>query len=213
MKDLTEIGLKYGTDKALDHKFTDIYNNIFTPLRNNELNILEIGIWDGASMKMLKEYFINSNICGIDIDDKTKFIEERINIEICNQAESEHLNKIFNGIEFDIIIDDGSHIISHQQISLKTLYPRLKQGGIYIVEDLHTSLYCENTHYNAKDCGYNQSNDESMLTTLKKLKRNDVWNTCYLSEQEFKDLKRDIDKIDIYYLNDLDSITGIIYKK
>jgi hypothetical protein len=41
----------------------------------------------------------------------------------------------------DIILDDGSHVAKHQEISFRTLFPMLKEGGLYVMEDLHTAYW------------------------------------------------------------------------
>ena len=66
MISLVELGLKYPTSKG-KHGFLEIYENYFEKLRNNELNILEIGVENGDSLRVWSNYFVNSKICGIDI--------------------------------------------------------------------------------------------------------------------------------------------------
>lgn len=135
MLSLTEIAKKYKTDKCLRHNYIqNFYEKIFNPLRNKKLNLLEIGIKNGASLRTWKEFFINAEIYGIDID---KVNVEGCHTEKCNQV---YCQDIFQDIQFDIIIDDGSHNWDHQQISFDILFPRLKKGGIYLIEDLHTSF-------------------------------------------------------------------------
>ena len=69
MQSLTEIGKKYGTDKVA-HNYTDTYDIAFRELREKPLNILEIGVWKGQSLRTFKEYFPNSKIYAIDIHNK-----------------------------------------------------------------------------------------------------------------------------------------------
>jgi len=85
---LTEIGTKYGTDKV-NHKFTQVYDEYFKLIREQKLNILEIGIWKGESLRTFKEYFPNSQIYAFDIEDKYlyKKIELILTLEI-NQTKS-----------------------------------------------------------------------------------------------------------------------------
>jgi|LakMenE01Jun11ns_1017448.scaffolds.fasta_scaffold9717584_2 hypothetical protein len=81
MKTLDEIGLNYYTDKAsYHHKYLDYYDTNLSAKRNNENNILEIGILFGQSTKMFKEYFTNSKIYSFDIEDKRNLAEDRIEI-------------------------------------------------------------------------------------------------------------------------------------
>jgi demethylmacrocin O-methyltransferase len=114
----------------------------FDDIRSEKLKILEIGVKLGYSVKMWKKYFYNSKICGIDIDNLKKFEEERIHIEQGDQRDPDFLNRI-SGLygPFDIVIDDGSHINEDIQKSFDCLFPLLKPGGLYIVEDLHACYW------------------------------------------------------------------------
>jgi hypothetical protein len=111
------------------------------------MKILEIGIggYDdpksgGESLRMWKNYFPNSMIYGIDIVDKKALEEDRIKIFTGSQDDEFFLNKVVTEAgELDIIIDDGSHINEHVIKSFNILFPALKEGGIYVVEDTHTS--------------------------------------------------------------------------
>jgi len=145
---LEEIADFYQTDKrASDHNYTEYYERYFEPLRYKELNIAEIGIlkhpsrpYEGASLLLWKDYFENSVIHGIDIMDHTAMTQDRIKIYIADQGDRHQLTNVFSKIgDLDIIIDDGSHFMHHQQISLAHLFRYLKSGGIYVIEDLHTS--------------------------------------------------------------------------
>ena len=205
-KTLTELGTLHQTDKV-DHGFTDVYEKLFAPLRKNKLNFLEIGIWEGGSIKMWRDYFTNATIYGADIEDK---YNDSI-IAVCNQEEESELLNLFKDVEFDVIIDDGGHTMKQQQITFKTMFPRLRSGGIFVIEDLHTSLYPD--FYVEENKEYNQKDDETTLSLLKCLKRMKNFQTKYIVINEFKALRQQISSIEIHYLNDLDSITGIIYKK
>jgi len=138
MNKLTEIGIKYGTDKAVYHKFTDFYfpwfENYIKP------DILEIGIYQGASIRMLNEFFGGTNILSLDIVNKIDFGQPNIEVKLCDQSNTVELLSCTAGREFDIIIDDGSHIVQHQLVTLGTMFSKVKPGGIYIVEDIHTSF-------------------------------------------------------------------------
>jgi len=97
--------------------------------------------------KNVEDYFnclgIKNKIVGIDIDPNAKQYQAgNIYIEIGSQADKQFLNNIeLSHGPFDIILDDGSHITSHQKQSFETLFPGLKSGGFYIVEDVCTSYW------------------------------------------------------------------------
>ena len=140
---LTDIGIKYGTDKATYHNFTEFYEEYFNHIRDKIESVLEIGIYTGSSLRMWKEYFFNAQIYGIDIDKNRLFKEDRIETYESSQIDFNRIYDIFNGKTIDIIIDDGSHIMSHQIKSFFYLRNFLKSGGFYIIEDLHTSYMYE----------------------------------------------------------------------
>ena len=130
---------KYNTDKY-EHGFIDVYEPYFNDLSNSK-HILEIGVYYGGSLKYLSDKFKDGNIYGIDIEDKTQYDEERVKTYIVNQEDRNSLDSFLKevDVEFDIIIDDGGHTMKQQQVSFGLLFKRLKKGGIYILEDLHTS--------------------------------------------------------------------------
>jgi hypothetical protein len=135
---LHDIGLKNNTDKATHHNFLNFYESKIGHLKNEKMNLLEIGFLRGNSIKMWLEYFVNANVYCIDIID-IDFTHERFHYTKISQEDKE-LKLLFNDNFFDIIVDDGSHITSHQLKSLEYLWSKLKYKGFYILEDLHTSF-------------------------------------------------------------------------
>jgi 23S rRNA U2552 (ribose-2'-O)-methylase RlmE/FtsJ len=138
---LTELGIKCQTDKAYFHLFTEFYMPYFEKYVDKNVCILEIGIATGASLRLLDSYFPNATIYAIDISEESVNIKFGNNIHtyLCSQDDFHKLQELFKGITFDIIIEDGSHLTSHQQTSLGFFFQYLNKGGIYICEDLHTS--------------------------------------------------------------------------
>ena len=139
MKTLTEIANYYGTDKGSSgHNYTQFYEQYFEVERNRFINLLEIGIDNGASLSMWEEYFPNARIDAFDIMDLKKFQKDRVNIHIGDQGNRNELNSIIKNINVtpNIIIDDGSHFADDQQISLGVLFDFLAPGGIYVIEDV-----------------------------------------------------------------------------
>ena len=148
MDELTRIGIDAGTDKAYYHTFTRFYEPYFAPLRNKPITILEIGINEGASLRMMQTYFPHAQIHAIDMNPMSiRTYGDRIHTYLCSQTDTAKLKALFGNMSFDIVIDDGSHMTSHQQISLGFLFPFLKPEGIYVCEDIHTSFvpYCIDT--------------------------------------------------------------------
>ena len=139
---LNDLAIKHNTDKAsFCHNYCPIYESLFGRWRHQVMSILEIGISEGASLRMWAEYFPSAIISGIDLEEFNQnhrgVLDERVFTYVADQSKRmELLNIIGKGQSFfDIIIDDGSHDQEHQIISLTTLYPFLKIGGIYVIED------------------------------------------------------------------------------
>ena len=136
--DLIQIGKKYPTSKNYSG-FIEIYEKYFSPLKNEKINILEIGVDKGDSLRLWKEYFSNAKICGIDLFEKNIVIDN-VEIFIGDQSDYSFLQTIVNKYhKFDVIIDDGSHLSKHIISSFNFLFPFLNDDGIYVVEDLQTS--------------------------------------------------------------------------
>jgi hypothetical protein len=139
---LEEIILRKGflTDKwhgfGRGHSYISFYDSFFRKMRYKKLCILEVGIYKGASIRLWEEYFPNSIIHGLEIVEDKCFNTKRIISHHGSSIDSEYTKKEFEGMEFDIIIDDGSHTIYNQISTFKNLYPFLKKGGYYIIEDI-----------------------------------------------------------------------------
>lgn len=144
-KTLDELALKYDTDKSSRfHSYTKQYEKYFEQLRNRPIKFLEIGFYIGASAHMWEDYFINGNLFFIDINPEIlKYLNDfkRIHLNFVDQGDPVALNNYIKevGGDFDIIIDDGGHTMLQQITSFNVLFPHVKSGGIYVIEDLHTS--------------------------------------------------------------------------
>lgn len=128
-----------------DH-YLDIYSEYLSKYRGQKVTMLEIGISHGGSLQLWKEYFgANCEIFAIDINPEcSKFAKDNIKIFIGSQADTEFLTDVANQIsELDFVLDDGGHFMDQQDISFEILFSKVKQGGLYIVEDTHTSYWPE----------------------------------------------------------------------
>ena len=124
----------------MDHGYLQHYNTHFKNIRNNKINILEIGVYKGESLRLWQDYFRNGMIYGLDIEDKYCYQDKRIKIFQGDQNDPSFLESVVSQIGgIDVIIDDGSHINEHVITSFNTLFPHLNQTGIYVIEDMHTS--------------------------------------------------------------------------
>ena len=139
---LDDIGLKFGTDKSsFAHDYLSFYEPFVEGKRNANLSILEIGVFNGQSLKTWEEYFPKATIVGVDITPAAKRFEAgRIKIEIADQSNIQQLSAVaLKHGPFDLVIEDGSHLCEHQITSLRTIFPFVRNDGIYIVEDLQTN--------------------------------------------------------------------------
>ena len=126
-----------------DHYF-EIYDKHFSRFKNNEIVILEIGVSQGGSLQMWKDYFGDrAKIYGIDIDPRCKSFEEKnIEIFIGSQSDKKFLKDVIEKIpKLDILIDDGGHSMKQQIVSFELLFDHIKENGVYFCEDCHTSYW------------------------------------------------------------------------
>lgn len=149
--ELCKLARKYHSDKcpAIYHGYTPFYDELLR--KRNIKRVLEIGIGyvngvgnpdgsayiPGASLFMWEEYFPEAEIYGLDIDPRVLINGGRIKSFVCDQGNSGSLIDAATNIsgEFDLIVDDGSHIPEHQRLTAGMFLPRLSATGIYIVED------------------------------------------------------------------------------
>jgi len=138
-------------NKPRAHKWThyfETYHAIFGLRRLQARRILEIGVYQGASLRLWKQYFDNAEtvIIGIDLDQTCARFDsshENVHVRIGNQTDAAFLDSVTREFgPFDIIIDDGSHQSSHMIASFNHLFASaLKDDGIYLVEDLHANYW------------------------------------------------------------------------
>lgn len=145
---LDNMGLKFGTDKASNgHGYLDIYEKhlleSFFPLGHENRSLLELGWWDGASMRMWREFFPAAwTITGLDIEEKEPV--EGVNFVRSAQNDAARIADMAQQYgPWDVIVDDASHISPLTISSFKLLWPHLKPGGLYFVEDLQVSYHTD----------------------------------------------------------------------
>lgn len=137
----------FNNDKRLIHKWThyfDVYERYFSRFRGTEVVILEIGVFHGGSLQMWKHYFGDrARIYGVDIDPRCKELEEEnIKILIGSQSDRSFLRNLKKTIPpVDILIDDGGHRMQQQIVTFEELFDHVRDDGIYLCEDLHTSYW------------------------------------------------------------------------
>lgn len=137
---LDEIAIKHGTDKSSNgHSYCQYYDMFLCHLRNTPINLLEIGIDKGDSLKMWKDYFPLGRIHGVDIRDGYEYLNDGVItthvLDQSNKADLSLFGEKYNNY-FHIIIDDGSHQSADMLLTFETLFSYMRYGGYYIIEDL-----------------------------------------------------------------------------
>jgi predicted O-methyltransferase YrrM len=163
--ELCEIGRKYDTDKSSQrdnvtnsrhcHPYTLFYEGLFKNKKNEPLNIAELGILEGSSLRMWQEYFTNAEIYGFEYNEeyinnfKENFDNDRITLSKIDVASIESIENSFSelNILYDIIIEDTTHLFEDQIRVIENTYQYLKPGGIMIIEDIF-KLSDENSYIN-----------------------------------------------------------------
>lgn len=148
--ELCRIAKNYRTDKvpAFGHSYTPFYFELFKDIRNSVESVLEIGVGNnegmthvpdyipGASLMMWRDFFPNAFIWGVDIDPSVLFQEDRIFTLLCNQSDPDQIKEVMRTVgDVNIVIDDGSHDPRHQVLTAVTIFPYIKEGSYYIIED------------------------------------------------------------------------------
>ncbi len=209
MNNLTEIARKYNVDKdALG--YLKHYESKFESIRNDVDKVLEIGLDTGGSHLMWLDYFPNALIYAMDnrivyedkvFDKRTRTDRVMVNgwddrdlsrsiVFRGDQSSVEDLNKFSSESsgQFDIIIDDGGHSMRQQQISLKVFYGDLKENGIYVIEDLHSS---SNQWTNLYGYTVVEDGDTLSMDLMKDFENDDnlILETKHISKEEMVGIK------------------------
>lgn len=125
--------------------YFDVYERHLAKFVGKAPKILEIGVLGGGSIEMWLKYFgEGTEVIGIDIDDRCLQYRYEGNAKIFlgDQSNPEFWDAFLDKFTgFDIIIDDGSHVMDHQVLTLAKTFPHLNVGGVYICEDTHTSYW------------------------------------------------------------------------
>ena len=222
-KTLSELAKIYPTDKDFTHNYYDkVYEKYFSPIKSEVKLLCEIGIggfwkdvnWvNGNSLKVWRDYFINSQILGLDIVKHTDIEDlDRINIDWIDQSKKDLVIEYANKLQdYDIILDDGSHNVYDQQITLAYFFKSLKPGGIYVLEDLHSSIEV-NIPEKAKLWGWGEPGFITPLEILENFQKTGKIVSDHLTKDEEDYLQENIASVEVFHLAPT-SITSIIVKK
>ncbi len=152
---LCQLFKKYGSDKVINgrtdrvcHNYSPFYYELFEPRKDSINSLLEVGIGrapdrsPGPSLKAWRDFFVQAQVYGADINAKLMFEDARVKTFVCNQLNGGSLALLKMGISpmnqgrVDVIIEDGIHTLDGNLITLAHLWGTLAPGGIYIIEDV-----------------------------------------------------------------------------
>jgi hypothetical protein len=214
---LVDLFNRMGSDKGTEishgdgtsHCYALEYHPLLREFVEDEFNFLEIGLdtlsarnghpKDAPSLKAWRAFFPKATIYGYDINDFSFFEQEATFTFQGDQSSRQDLARfleMYGGPEFRVVLDDGSHASSHQQISLSSLFPAVEPGGLYIIEDLFWQPFEETP---------------KTLDVLQKFVETSKFESPFVSEDEARYLEETIERIEIY--KPTDSEFAVVYKK
>tara|TARA_B100000287_G_scaffold65309_1_gene56817 strand:+ start:57 stop:821 length:765 start_codon:yes stop_codon:yes gene_type:complete len=207
-KSLNELFNYFGTDKGTSvknpynkkseeifgHGFAQFYEKHFNNFKNEKINFFEIGTWEGASLASFSKYFNNANLYGLDRNFKFKYKSKRINFYYCDTTNKKDLKKISNKIgkkKFQVIIDDGSHLLNDIIHNLKFFLDFVDNKGYYVIEDYNHPEYY--SHLN------NSSGDELLIKDIIiKIKDKEFFDSKILNKNDQSKLFESIKEISVH---------------
>lgn len=155
--DLAQLFDHYGSDKDRNG-YAQLYHVLLSPQRAHVQIFLEIGIGTmvpgahssmqgyaldgyapGGSLRAWRDWFPEAQILGCDVQPDTQFVDSRIKTFICDSRDGKVVRDVladFSG-KLDIIIDDGDHVDESQLVTLQNFWPLLRDGGLYVIEDIY----------------------------------------------------------------------------
>lgn len=220
---LSDIAKKYPTDKDFTHNYYNaVYEQVFSPVRDQVQKLVEVGIggfWGevgwvhGNSLKVFRDYFTNATIVGLDIQNyDIQDLGERVIVDWLDQSNKELLvaysKKIMGS---DIILDDGSHNTRDQQITFAQFMRCLKEKGIYVIEDLHSSIEVHNPE-KVRIWGWGDPTKTTTLDMLETFQKTGKIVSDYITPEEATELESLIESVEIFKVAET-SITSVIRRK
>lgn len=200
------------TDKGpRGHNFTEVYERFFSPLRGRPISVLEIGIADGGSLLTWQDYFPQAQVYGIDVLDRSNLASDRIHTFVADQSNREQLGAFLakHPGPFDVVLDDGGHAMDMQQISLGYLFPHVRPGGFYVVEDVHTSLGRYHGGYGLSLFGGN-----STFRVFETFVRTGRFESRYMTREEERYLTEQVEYGNLFVRQDAEhSATWLLRKR
>jgi hypothetical protein len=212
---LNKLADLYAVDKGSQgHNYINrVYENLLAHNKYNIKKFVEIGVYQGNSLRMWRSFFDgDTKIVGVDADIPTvKRGVDGCELILCDQTNNLDLKALSEKIKgADVILDDGCHKMEAQQKSLAILFKSLAPGGTYIIEDLHTSIECKNP--DKVVFGWGDPNKITTLDLLENYLQTNKIKSEYLDADQIKYLEKNIERVEVFKLSN-ESITSIITKK
>ena len=151
---LCDLFLKYGSDKSTYHNYSQIYNFLFTGMKDSAVDVFEVGLGTnntdvlsnmgkdgkpGASLYSWRDFFSKANVYGADIDKRILFEADRIKTYYVDQLDANSIQVMWQNVgdtKFDLILDDGLHTYEANATFIENSYDHVKSGGFYVIEDI-----------------------------------------------------------------------------
>ncbi len=148
---LNNLGRKHHTDKCLEsaagHDYLRKYEFFFQPFKDEKFTFLELGVFKGASLATFREYFTEAEIIGVDCEEESlKHQAPGTQVILGDLSQTDFLKGLGQCLP-SIIMDDASHCWPDQLRALLVLFPILRPGGLYVLEDIHTSFPPLSEHF------------------------------------------------------------------
>ena len=197
---------KQDDKKIIAHGYARIYEKYLKEHKDKNLNIIELGSFYGNASAAFYFYFKNSQIYSADINpDMYIYRSKRLKnfFTDTSSRSSIEINILSRNIEFDLIIEDASHMLKDQIISLFILFKNLKSGGLFIVEEIDFPEKREDMRIGQEF--------PDLKTILNKIINNENFNSRYINEIEKKYFLENFDTIK-FYTGNINEI-AIIKKK
>lgn len=134
---LSALASRYpGTDKAAwGHNYLPVYELLFRGKERSVSCVLEIGVADGSSLQLWRDHFPNAQVYGIEKLDRPYNLGPRITV-----VRGDVRDVVLPPGPFDLVVDDGSHRMEDVQHAYVRLWPRMRPGGYYVIEDADLML-------------------------------------------------------------------------
>lgn len=222
--DLIRFAIEEVTDKGvLGHNYVRVYDFFMRSHRGSIEYVCEVGLLrhvaqrsstqqvhpDAPSLRMWRKYLPNAHLVGFDVKEFEHPHDKNCTIIQGDQSSREDLQKIVDHHSgYDVIIDDARHASPHQQITLSFLFPHVRSGGIYFIEDLNTQR-----------AEFERDDVPKTIELLKKLQTTGVWSSPLSTPEEKKALETQVKEIHFFeslkgpnLIVDADALAAIVKK-